>query len=356
MAPDPVSFRRFSDAPILNPYIARTEATLEALKKGLGDKTATRITAKYLDGLGDAKMPGDGELKKEYNLRAGDVKDYKDQWNSLDDQIAEMAAASADVANEVTAQVDALEKAVDEILADVVDDPPDRPTPAEQVGAVEAIDKVIGKAVDAVWDAFNELDRQAWNSPPGGGNPQNGGAPSGGGAPPWTPNFGSNLPADIYEGGSPATNATATPLDGGERATAENIYKRLLEHGLTPAQAAGVLGNMQVEAPGLNTGAYNPKEGAYGLCQWLGGRRQNLEAFAAAQGKPVGDWKTQVDFMMHELRGEESAAYRRLLATDTPGAAAAVFDEYYERSDGTFRDQRVANADGIAASMANVSV
>ncbi|MFE3444864.1 phage tail tip lysozyme [Nocardia sp. NPDC059180] len=355
MAPEPVKFRRFTDAPILNPYIARAEATLVALKKGLGDKNASRITAKYLDGLGGAEMPGAGELKQGYKLRADDVKDYQDQWNSLDDQIAELAAVSADVANDVTTQVDILEGAVKDILADVVDDPPDRPTAVEQVGAVEAIDKVIGKAVDAVWAAFNELDRQAWNSPPGGGNTNGGGAPSGG-APPWTPSFGSNLPADTYTGGDPATDATAAPLEGGERASAENIYRRLIDkYGLTPAQAAGIIGNMQVEAPGLNTGAYNPKEGAYGLCQWLGGRRENLNAFAAAQGKPVSDWETQVDFMMHELGGKESAAFNRLKATDTPGAAAAVFDYYYERSSGEMRDQRIANANNVATAMTNVA-
>ncbi|MBF6100301.1 hypothetical protein IU438_23150 [Nocardia cyriacigeorgica] len=355
MAPEPVKFRRFADAPILNPYIARAEATLEALKKGLGDKNATTITAKYLDGLG-GEMPGAGEMKQQYKLRAADVKDYQDQWNSLDDQIAEMAAASADVANEVTKQVDLLEDAIREALATVVDDPPDRPTPSEQVGAVHAIDKLIGKAVDKVWTAFNELDRQAWNSPPGGANTGGGGGGYGGGAPPWTPTFGSNLPGDVYTGGDIPTTADAAPLDGGERTTAEKIYRRLIdEYGLTPAQAAGIIGNMQVEAPGLNTGAYNPNEGAYGLCQWLGGRRENLEAFAASRGKKVGDWETQVDFMMHELQGSESAAYARLRATDTPAAAAAVFDQYYERSSGQARGQRIANANNVAAAMAGVS-
>lgn len=356
VAPEPVKFRRFADAPILNPYIGRAEATLEALKKGLGDKNATTITAKYLDGLG-GEMPGTGEMKQQYKLRAADVKDYQDQWNSLDDQIAGMAAASADVANEVTKQVDLLEDAIREALATVVDDPPDRPTPAEQVGAVGAIDKLIGKAVDEVWAAFNELDRQAWNSPPGGANTGGGGGGyGGGGAPPWTPAFGSNLPGDVYTGGDIPTSADARPLEGGERTTAENIYDRLVnKYHLTPAQAAGIIGNMQVEAPGLNTGAYNPNEGAYGLCQWLGGRRANLEAFAAAQGKSAGDWETQVDFMMHELQGSESAAYARLRATDTPAAAAAVFDQYYERSSGEARAQRIANANNVAAAMAGVS-
>ncbi|WP_280485906.1 phage tail tip lysozyme [Nocardia cyriacigeorgica] len=220
---------------------------------------------------------------------------------------------------------------------------------------MHAIDKLIGKAVDKVWTAFNELDRQAWNSPPGGAN-TNGGGGYGGGAPPWTPTFGSNLPGDVYTGGDIPTTADAAPLDGGERTTAEKIYRRLIdEYGLTPAQAAGIIGNMQVEAPGLNTGAYNPNEGAYGLCQWLGGRRENLEAFAASRGKKVGDWETQVDFMMHELQGSESAAYARLRATDTPAAAAAVFDQYYERSSGQARGQRIANANNVAAAMAGVS-
>ncbi|MBF6223410.1 hypothetical protein IU479_35690, partial [Nocardia abscessus] len=145
-------------------------------------------------------------------------------------------------------------------------------------------------------------------------------------------------------------------IPGGSNPQPADIYRYLIsKYGLTPAQAAGIVGNMKVES-GFNTAAYNPREGAIGLCQWLGGRRQNLERFAAARGKPVTDWKTQVDFMMSELRTNESGAYGHLRAAQTPAAAAAVFDQYYERSSGAARGQRIAYANSLAAAMRNVAV
>ncbi|MBF6341855.1 hypothetical protein IU450_39165, partial [Nocardia abscessus] len=149
---------------------------------------------------------------------------------------------------------------------------------------------------------------------------------------------------------------SADNIPGGSNANPADVYRYLIsKHGLTPAQAAGIVGNIQVES-GFKTSAYNPGEGAIGLCQWRGGRRQALERFAAARGKPVTDWKVQVDFMMAELRSNESTAYGYLRAARTPAHAAAVFDQYYERSSGEARGQRIAYANSIASAMRNVAV
>ncbi|WP_281875012.1 phage tail tip lysozyme [Nocardia sputorum] len=156
--------------------------------------------------------------------------------------------------------------------------------------------------------------------------------------------------------GTNGTSGSADNIPGGSNANPADIYRYLIsKHGLTPAQAAGIVGNIQVES-GFKTSAYNSGEGAIGLCQWRGGRRQALERFAAARGKPVTDWKTQVDFMMAELRSNESTAYGYLRAAQTPAYAAAVFDQYYERSSGEARGQRIAYANSIASAMRNVAV
>jgi hypothetical protein len=153
-------------------------------------------------------------------------------------------------------------------------------------------------------------------------------------------------------GSSNGNNANAQPLSSGGQVQAKQIYQYLIsKYGFTPAQAAGILGNMQVESS-LNTGATNSAEGAIGLVQWEGGRRTALEQYAASQGKPVTDWKVQVDFMMQELRGSESGAYSALKSATTAGQAAAVFDQDYERSAGTSRAQRIADANSIAAQLA----
>lgn len=118
--------------------------------------------------------------------------------------------------------------------------------------------------------------------------------------------------------------------------------------GLSPAQAAGVAGNLEVES-GLNPAAYNSSEGAIGLAQWEGGRRKALDAFAAQRGTSETDLGTQLAFLGAELHGSESGAYGRLLATSDPAAAAAAFDQYYERSSGSARQKRIDAANAIAA-------
>lgn len=118
--------------------------------------------------------------------------------------------------------------------------------------------------------------------------------------------------------------------------------------GLSPAQAAGVAGNLQVES-GLNPTSANPAEGAIGLAQWEGGRRTALQQYAQSKGTSETDLQTQLEQLGNELHGPESSAYQHLLAAGDPASAAAAFDQYYERSAGTSRSQRIADAQAIAA-------
>lgn len=154
------------------------------------------------------------------------------------------------------------------------------------------------------------------------------------------------------------TDSKGAPLGPGEIVQVKQLYDYLLtaskEQGvpLNEAQVSGILGNLQTES-NFNTKAYNSGEGAIGIAQWLGGRRTNLERFAADQGKPVTDWKVQADFLLHELKGSESNAYSKIAATQTPSEAAYAFDKYFERSSGAARGQRMANAENIHRTVAN---
>lgn len=111
------------------------------------------------------------------------------------------------------------------------------------------------------------------------------------------------------------------------------------ELGLTPAQAAGVLGNFKREAGedlatnrneggamGLPSG-----RGGYGLAQWTGPRQQALINFAGTPQR-AADLNTQLQFLKHELTGPESRALANLRKTQTPEEAAFVFDRDFERS------------------------
>lgn len=130
---------------------------------------------------------------------------------------------------------------------------------------------------------------------------------------------------------------------GGLSAT---IYQGLMARGFNAAQAAALVGNMQQES-NFSTGALNPGEGAFGLIQWRNERRDNLNAFAAAQGKSPTDLGTQLDFIKHEMTGAEAGNSRAFLtATDVASANHALhqYIRYGDNTEGT----RLANAQAVA--------
>jgi hypothetical protein len=110
----------------------------------------------------------------------------------------------------------------------------------------------------------------------------------------------------------------------------EMIWNFLIGKGLTPAQAAGIMANMQHES-GFNPEATNPSSGAYGLVQWLGGRKSNLQNIANKDGRYVGDLEYQLDYLWEELNGPERRAYDALLQTNDPASSARVFHDEFER-------------------------
>jgi tape measure domain-containing protein len=118
---------------------------------------------------------------------------------------------------------------------------------------------------------------------------------------------------------------------------------------LTPAQSAGVVGNLMRESglnPRVNEGGAvgSPRGvGGYGLAQWTGTRQKDLVRFAGGSAA-AGDLQTQLRFMVSELMGPESRALASLRKTTTPEEAAVVFDRDYERSGIKALPERKANA------------
>ncbi|MEU6558779.1 phage tail tip lysozyme [Nocardia nova] len=214
-------------------------------------------------------------------------------------------------------------------------------------GLFNAVWETLTTTYTSVSDVSDQAAKQALEirrNPPGS-------PPPAGPAPVPTSSGGGGFPSFPSGGVSPASynpsDGPAPDIPEGQKPTAKAIYDYLIEKGFTPAQAAGIIGNMQIES-GFRTDAYNSGEGAIGLCQWEGGRRSKLEAFA---GNKVGNWKTQVDFMVHEMQTSETGAYARVKASKTPGEAAAAFDQYYERSSGEARGKRISAAENFANSM-----
>ncbi|WP_433684443.1 phage tail tip lysozyme [Nocardia sp. CA-119907] len=346
------------DAPILNACLSHTETALTTLVKAVGDGSAKSITVKELEGLGQSQLKS-GDLVTKYHAKESQDKQYRTDLNSMDSNIAQIAQKSADVSITMSTEVGNLVHTVKGFVAEVPNqtDVPQTHSIAVQLTAIDKINKAVDKTATAVSDAYDKLGDIAGKVT----DPESdhsGSAPNSIGS-------GNQFPTYTGSGGNsrnssgPAglgNSASAEPISGGQKVQASKIYQYLLEKGFTPAQAAGILGNMQVES-GFDTGAYNPGEGAIGLCQWEGGRRTALENFAANDPKhrSVTDYTLQVDFMVSELKGSESSAYSHLMSAGSAGAAAAAFDQYYERSSGEARGQRVANATSIESSMAGVA-
>lgn len=143
--------------------------------------------------------------------------------------------------------------------------------------------------------------------------------------------------------GNPVMKKMAEWLDSFERWVAPNSYKetpssapqgdvlsKLMKHGWSKEQAAGIAGSLQQESQ-LNPGATNPKSGAYGIGQWMGARRADFKAWA---GKDIygSSLDEQLAFHQYELtQGKERPAGAKLRAAKTAADAARIHSESYER-------------------------
>jgi hypothetical protein len=124
-------------------------------------------------------------------------------------------------------------------------------------------------------------------------------------------------------------------LDPSAPDNARIAYDYYVSQGLSPVQAAGIVGNLQGESgQGLNPNAVNRGDGrdgsdSVGIGQWNSTRAQALKDFAAAKGVPWNDLNTQLEFLHQELKGPERGAYDRLMAAKTPeeaGQAMLAFE------------------------------
>ena len=132
--------------------------------------------------------------------------------------------------------------------------------------------------------------------------------------------------------------------------SAQTIYFKLIEAGMSPVGACAMLGNMQAESGmrannaqdgyGYTDEGYTAKVDAgqlnfidsigYGLCQWTyGPRKLKLLQFARSRGVSVGDEDMQVDFCIQELRSEYPKLWLYLCdATGVYEAAEKICTEY----------------------------
>lgn len=101
--------------------------------------------------------------------------------------------------------------------------------------------------------------------------------------------------------------------------------------GWSPAQAAGIVGNLMAESSSsLSTTIVGDGGQAIGLAQWHPDRRAN----ARREGFDLTSLQGALDFVQWELENTESAAGRRLKAARTPQEAADIFALHFLRPAG----------------------
>jgi peptidoglycan hydrolase-like protein with peptidoglycan-binding domain len=134
----------------------------------------------------------------------------------------------------------------------------------------------------------------------------------------------------------------------------EQAYRFFISMGLTPIQAAGIVGNLKQESSTFNTKDVGDGGESIGIAQWSSIRRKDFEKVF---GKPFNDstFQEQLQFIWWELNNTEKRALDKLKTATTAAEAAALFDKFYERSDGKARDQRSKNAEDIYTRYENPS-
>ena len=153
-----------------------------------------------------------------------------------------------------------------------------------------------------------------------------------------------SLTAPFYDPNSGDTSCSVNVdvnLSGNDNA--EKAFNYFVSKGLTPAQTAGILGNLMQEShinPEAQQDGSNdpfPKNNVgFGIAQWTySGRQQPLVDLAKSSGQPVTSLSVQLDYVWMELSGTPpaanySGALQSLKATSSVDAAVTSFEKNYE--------------------------
>jgi len=133
----------------------------------------------------------------------------------------------------------------------------------------------------------------------------------------------------------------------GGSSNAAIAFDFLIGKGLTCEQAAGVVGNLQVESPGVDPTRSvmdTNNKMSRGIAMWQPDRWQRLLDFAS--GRDPLSLDTQLEFLWHELESDPSLGLASLRASTTVGDATVAFQNRFERplAAKAHTDRRIAAA------------
>ena len=131
-------------------------------------------------------------------------------------------------------------------------------------------------------------------------------------------------------------------------------FDYFLAKGLTPVQAAGIVGNLDQESS-MNPNAVQPGGPGRGIAQWsVGGRwdsshGDNAVAYAAAHGKSVSSLGLQLDFIWFELTTFPGYGLAPLKKATTTSAATLAFMTDFEACGTCLSSKRISYAEAALA-------
>jgi LysM repeat protein len=140
------------------------------------------------------------------------------------------------------------------------------------------------------------------------------------------------------------------PSGGGASGNAKTALDFFIGQGWSPEQAAGLVANLQAESgQKLDPNIFGDGGAGYGIAQWHGARQRD---FQRVMNRPLkgSSLEDQLKFVQWELTHSEKRAGDRLKAAKSAAEAAAIVDQYYERSSGIHRDKRIKLAQNLVPS------
>jgi biotin carboxyl carrier protein len=119
-----------------------------------------------------------------------------------------------------------------------------------------------------------------------------------------------------------------------------------VSNGWTFAQAAGIVGNLIVGS-NLNPGALGDSGKAYGIAQWHPDRQAICSKFL---DRPIkgSSFDEQLECIENEFKTIEARAAAKIKTATTAADAAALCDQYYARTSGVHRQNRITQANNLA--------
>jgi len=121
------------------------------------------------------------------------------------------------------------------------------------------------------------------------------------------------------------------------------IANYLIDNGFSKINASAITGNILVESKG-DPLAIGDNGQSFGLSQWRDSRFTDLKGFTN------GKWKSkdkQLSFLIHELKGKEKTAYKKLKETKGLQESTIVFCNYYHRPSIPHMKKRIKEANEI---------